>query len=410
VNIGGKWFSYEWMQPIGSIAAIVSDYMEGREEGRGIENSITEALRAGGSILFEQSFMRSFQTFFTADNPLDGFMEAMFDEPSVFVPQIISQLASATDDTRRTTFDNSSKLKTALNSVLYKIPGLRQTLTEDVDVFGRTVPNSQGNFWDAFMNPANTYTDTSDEVTNHVYALYKNLGDAKMIPSKAPYSIEVGGKKYPLTAEERAEYQMVMGTVAHKLIEYLIANDLYNSYTDEEKANVIKAVYSYADKVAKSQYKVDYTFEMAHDDDPYITRAKFDAMTDEEKQALYSKNTLSSYAEILNTTEEGAVLYFANAGARAAVIHATTEYNGAQAAEIIARAKANAKEYGGEEEEKATMSSFKSSTTTYWKPFYKVAYYEGDRDTMNKIKETLLDTGLYSNYELNKKLNDWLEE
>ena len=35
-KLGGKWFSYEWMQPIGSAAAIVSDYMQGQGGAGGL--------------------------------------------------------------------------------------------------------------------------------------------------------------------------------------------------------------------------------------------------------------------------------------------------------------------------------------------------------------------------------------
>lgn len=412
INLGGRWFSYEWMQPIGAAAAIVSDFMEAKEVGTGAWDSIVLALKSGGNVFTNQSFLQSFQRLFSADTLWDGVLDTLLSDPSAWVPQILSQFANLFDDKRRVTYDKASPLRTFYNSFAYKIPGLRNTLTEDVDVFGRTIPNSQANIGNAFFNPANTYVDTSDDVTSHVYELYKALGDKAMIPAKAPYSITVGKESIPLTAEERAEYQRIMGGVSYHIIEQLIKSDFYNSYTDDEKDTVIRAVYSYASKVAQASYKADYTYDMALKDNIYMTRAIYDAMSDEDKQQAYYNGVMKSYAEILNTDEKGLVTFFELKGVKDAVLNATIEYDSAKAIELMKTAIEKSSAYADkEEEEKAIRSGIRSTLTSYWKPHYKVANYENDREEMDRILNVLYETGLYGNrYETRRTIQKWLEE
>ena len=411
IKVGGRWFSYEWMQPIGSVAAIVSDYMDAKDEDMKVVDRVVEAMRSGGNVLFNQSFMQSFQTLFTADNFVDGLVDAIVSDPSAFIPQISSQFANLFDDTRRTTYDKSSAFDTFLNSIKYKIPGLRNTLTEDVDVFGRDVPNSQSNVGNAFLNPANTYVDTSDAVTDHVYGLYKRLGNKNMIPAKAPYSITVNEQKINLSTEERAEYQRIMGSVAYKLIEALLQSEVYNSYSDVEKEKAIKDVYSYANKVALANYNAEVTFDNAREVDPFIKRDVFEEMTDEEKQELWRRYALSAYDNLIDTDESGVIAYFENQAVTSAVRNATIRYDADKAKYYIDVAVENAKKYSNSEDaEKEIKSSIKSYLTTYWKPMYQVAYSDGDKEEMKKIQEILEGTGLYGNgYDTKKTLKKWLE-
>ena len=409
IKLFGKWFSYEWMQPIGSVAAIVSDYMEAKEfEGDDKFQPIVAALKSGGEVFYNQSFLKSFQTLFTADNIVDGFFEAILDDPSSFVPQILSQFANAGDDVRRTTFDKTSPIKSAINAIKNKIPGLRNTLTEDVDVFGRVVPNSQNNIFDAFFNPANTYTNTSDAVTNHVYDLYKTLGNKGMIPAKAPYSIEINGKKYAFSSEARARYQTVLGTVSYKIIEGLLGNEIYNSYSPAEQEVVIKNVYAYANAVARANFNAKMSYELLKNYNAFLTRSKYDAMTEDEKREAYRNGVLKEYTDILDTDENGVVAYFVNKGTKTAIQNALYANNVDAAILALERGKENVGKYSDNEDDvKSYTSNMRAGVTTAMKEEYILAYYEGDEQKMAEIKQMLTDIGLYEN--VNKTLKEWRE-
>ena len=144
VRLFGKWITYDWAQPLGAVAATVADYMQSKKDNPDNEwyNDILSAIKVGGQSIFDQSFMKSIQNLFTADNIIDGIIESLLDEPSVYVPQVISQTANLTDKYRRTTYEYDKPFETALNKLKVKIPGLRQTLDKQVDVLGRDITDN----------------------------------------------------------------------------------------------------------------------------------------------------------------------------------------------------------------------------------------------------------------------------
>ena len=264
VKIGDKTYSYEWMQPIGGTAAIVSDIVQTMKEGDADEfftldpeaNAIVAALQSGGQVLYDQSFMQSLSNLFESDNMVQNFLNGILAEPAVFVPQLSSQVARLTDDTARRSYVSGRPLDTAVNRVKAKIPGLRSTLEPVVDVLGREVPASSSPF-DVFLNPANTSAARPTAAAEEMYRLYSATGDTRVIPPKAPGAITYtsGGEtvKKTLTAEEKTEYQRITGQIAQNEVERLTESRDYAALTDEEKADLLADIYSYAGAVAKSE-------------------------------------------------------------------------------------------------------------------------------------------------------------
>ena len=268
VKIGGKWFSYDWAQPIGAIGAAVADFMKAKNEKPDNEwyDNVMLAIKAGGQTLYNQSFMQSIQNLFTAENIVDGLIDSVLDEPSVFIPQLLSQTANATDDYRRVSWEYDKSFKNVWNSIAVKVPGLRQTLEKQHDVLGREVPNSQKNVFNAFFNPANTYTNTSTPITNELYDLYKRTGDNTVIPKAAPYYINVDGQKIVFDAKKREKYQEVAGKLSYKYAKEFIESDFYEELDDTQRAEVISDLYGYANAQAKttvSDYELASTYNNA---------------------------------------------------------------------------------------------------------------------------------------------------
>ncbi len=294
IKLFGKWWSYDWMQPVGSVFATVADYMKTRKENPDstMYEDIIEAIRAGGEVLYNQSFMQSIQILFTADNPIDGFFEAILNDPSVLVPQFVSQIANVTDDYRRVTYEAGKPFETALNKVKIKIPGLRQTLDKQVDVLGRDVPNPQNNIFNAFFNPGNTYTDTSNAVTDEVYALLKRTGELSVIPRKAPYSITKAGITRQLTAEQTNDYQRMSGNISAELLEVIFDSSDYKELDDAQKVDIVTKVYDYAAKYAKAQLDI-YDYETLSaiegtkkNGEPILSKSLYNRLDAKAKQLL----------------------------------------------------------------------------------------------------------------------------
>lgn len=268
VKIGDKSYSYEWAQPVGGLLAIAADLEQTVDEGKITEyfrsgeglatllNQILSAGKSGISVLAEQSFLQSIQTLFGEDDLMTGLLEAAAEEPVKWLPasSLMNQIASFGDEAVRSSYDNQSPyVTTAVNKVKARIPGLRQTLPENVDVLGRTIEN-QNDFFNVFFNPANTAQAKPTEASNEMYRLYKATGDKSLLPHAADYSLTYQETKYILDGEERAEYQRVMGKTAHEGVADLLESRSYRNMTDEKKAAAIKLVYEYASAQAKAEY------------------------------------------------------------------------------------------------------------------------------------------------------------
>lgn len=293
VKIFGKWYSYDWAQPIGAVMATVADYMKAKEKNPDNEwhENILEAIESGGEVLYNQSFMQSIQMLFTADTIIDGVIEGALGEPSVFVPQLLSQFANATDDYRRVTYENDKSFQSTINRVKAKIPGLRQTLPKQIDVLGREVPNSQKSVFNAFLNPGNTYTDTSTPVTDEIYELYTKTKDKTLMPKVAPYSITVKGITKSFTIDEKNDFQRITGTTTSDILEIAIKAEGYKKLSDEQKIDFINNVYDFATKKAKSSFEYDYktlSFMVGeyNNGQPILTEDNYNKLPEEAREML----------------------------------------------------------------------------------------------------------------------------
>lgn len=416
IKIGGKWFSYDWAQPIGAVPAIIADYMESREEGSGAIDSVINAFKAGGEVLFNQSFMTSFKTLFSAESFSEGLLDIILGEVTVPVPTVFSQLANVLDEKRRVAYDGTSEFKSALNRALIKIPGIRNMLEADIDVLGREVDNSQKSWFNAFFNPANVYTDTSTDVTDHAYEIYQSTGDVGAIPAKAPYSVKLQGKNIKLDDAQRAQYQKAMGESASDLIEILLENDVYRAMNDEEKLAVLKQVYSYSAAVAKDQLDWADDYEVISGIVPYITEKDFNAMSEEERYKIVSDYIFSDYEGMEDIDSDiGQSNFIINKKTANLVLSATLVGDIDKAVELIDGIESRVETYGWDEENTAAeikdrKTSVKTSITRYWKEAYVYAYYKNDYDQQDKIFDMLVKLGLYGDEtEVEKKLSEWVE-
>ena len=238
--------------------------------------------------------MRSIQILFSADSFIDGLAEELLNEPSIYVPQLSSQFANITDSYRRNAYEYDKPFQTAINNIKLKIPGIRQTLEKQRDVLGREVPNSQKNIFNAFFNPGNTYTDTSNSVSNEVYNLYKQTGEASVIPRKAPNYIIAKGNKVVYTLERSAKYQKVMGSTALEILDEAFNEKEYEKLSDAQKVKFVKSVYDYSAAKAKSQFVYDYKILNAINEG-VLTQKQYDKLNDKAKMYLAEEYFMDDY-------------------------------------------------------------------------------------------------------------------
>ncbi len=301
IEFFGVNITYDWMQPFGSVLAIVADFMESQEENPDgdVANAILEAIKAGGKAFTKQSFLQSLYDVFSSEDIVEALTSVALAEPAAFVPQRWSQMASFLDEYSRTSYDNTNSFKSAINKVIAKIPGLRTTLPKRVNVLGEDVKNTQYlDAWEAFASPWNTYPKSSSEVIGEIYSLYKSTGENSVIPRTAPNYFTVKGTKVAFTPEEKAEFQRNIGKRSAEMLGQLFDSKEYTNLSDEEKVTVISKIYQFAYDKAKSERKYDYDTLSAmvgekKNGDPILTKSVYGRLSEEDKEELAQEYFLS---------------------------------------------------------------------------------------------------------------------
>jgi hypothetical protein len=258
-KIGDTSFSYDWAQPSAATMAIMADYFEGEREAeltgeeKAFYQKILDAVKVGGDVLYNQSFMTSIQNLFGDDGFWAGLLDTLLQDPSANIPQLLSQTASAVDPSIRNSYEYENDAKTALNKVLYKIPFARNMLAESVDVLGNTKKqygNDAQRAIASFFSVANVSQGYSTKAGDEVYRLYQSTGEASVIPPQAPNYVTKNGGKLTISAKQKAEYQKVMGKISSEAVEKLVSNKQYSALDDDYKAELLTEIYSYARQVA----------------------------------------------------------------------------------------------------------------------------------------------------------------
>lgn len=259
IKIGDKTFTYDWAQPVATPLAIMTNYVKYSEENPDaniIEKGI-KSLNIGTEQLLEQSFMESLNTVLNGNGAtLENLTQSVLELPARAIPTFSKQIADMVDGTQRTSFEYDKPLKSAVNSVIAKIPISSKTLPVSRDTFGNEIKKYGGenNLWNVMFNPANVNKGELSKAGEEVYRLYKETGETTIFPITAPYYINSKGEKITMTAEQRSNYQKVTGKYTEKAIEELLSNLSYKKLTDGKKAELITDIIS--DSNAKAKHDI----------------------------------------------------------------------------------------------------------------------------------------------------------
>lgn len=259
IKIGDKTFSYDWAQPVATPLAIMTNYVKYSKENP--EANILEkginAMNIGTEQLLQQSFMESLNTVLNGNGTtLENLSQAILDLPARAIPTFSKQIADMVDGTQRTTFEYGRPIKSAVNSVVAKIPVASKTLPASVDTLGNEIQKYGGNnnLWNVMLNPANTNKGYLSKSGEEIYNIYKETGDKTIFPRTAPYYINNKNEKVTMTAEQRNKFQTISGKYVESSLTNLLRDKEYQKLSSEEKANIINEIVS--DSYSKAKYDV----------------------------------------------------------------------------------------------------------------------------------------------------------
>ena len=267
LNIGGNTYSLSWLSPVAMPMFVGANAYEQLVEGEEWNADVVmETLGQTLDPLSEMSFLSSLDSVLSSyDSGVQRFFgigEAMLQNYATqFVPTASSQLAATLDDTKRTTKvagnSDSKVIDELYNSIIYKIPGLRETLEPTTDIWGNEVKQSENLLQRAFENFISPYArkeSIATEIDEELKDLYSQTGDNGILPN-IPYNyVNYDGEKYRMSAEEYTDFKKTYGQTANDLLEDLFRTTTYRNADSEERTDMVNKVYDYASDLAKKEY------------------------------------------------------------------------------------------------------------------------------------------------------------
>lgn len=267
-------FTLDWAAPMSMpffVGAAVREQME--KEGN---VNVEDAFNAFGGILepvFNLSMLDGINTLFKTSsydsntNPIMQILEKIgTNYISSFVPSALGAVARTIDDTKRKSFVPSDQSKGFVGNLRYahenaqnKIPFYNQQNIPVRDIWGNEDRTGfVERLLENFILPGYINEYKEDPIINEMARLYEATGDKSMIPQADPdktisYTVKSTKEnvKHVLTDKEWDKYKEVRGKTAFNELTDLLNNPDYQNASDATQVQMIKDIWSHANKVGQ---------------------------------------------------------------------------------------------------------------------------------------------------------------
>lgn len=273
-------FTMDWAAPMSMpffVGAAIRDQME-----QGGEFNLDEVINAFGNItepVFNLSMLDGINTLFKTSQYDDTNTitqigaKVLTNYATSYVPSVLGAISRTFfDDKQRKSFVKQGEGTGFMGTIRYaveqaenKIPGLAQTNIAVRDIWGEEKTSSFAErLFENFILPGYISKIEDDPILNEVGRLFDVTGDSSMIPKEDPdKSITVDKEKRVLTDKQWDQYKAVRNQTAHRELGELINSSEYNDprTTDNARAQMVKDVWSHADKIGRNAVFPDYEVE-----------------------------------------------------------------------------------------------------------------------------------------------------
>lgn len=270
MKVNGKWYTYDWLTPVGGIMSAMSDLVgvQGAESGK---KAVEVLVGSPINTVANQSFMSGLFALFGEQSISEGLIKGAGGSVIQAIPMstLMRQVATFTDEYERDTKAESQFGKIGKRFKSY-IPGVRETLEPKVDIFGSKISTRSGNrgydFLQRFVIPSNVGVEKRTGITNELDRLIKSNKDetpTNVLPSSVSNTIRMKGEEYELTPAQTTKFKKIYGDSVRNNLSTLFSSVEYQRSTSKEKFNLTKKSYSKSLNEAKKKalksfgYKVD---------------------------------------------------------------------------------------------------------------------------------------------------------
>ena len=259
INLFGNTYDLSWLSP-SAMPLFVGVETYNATKGKGISpdtlmNILTSTIDPLSEMSVISSVTEALQSYSKGTQAIGDIASSAFTSYiSQYVPTLSGQIATVFDDTQRSSSGNSLGEK-IINQAKYKIPGLRNTLPAQVDVWGeekKYASNPLIRAAEAFLSPANRKEVKVDDTTKEVERVYDNTGSGlpTLSLSKSP---KIDTEYYDLSSKEYIQFKKDYGKNAKQMLDDLMKTDEYKKADDVEKSKMISAIYEYSTYMAKKR-------------------------------------------------------------------------------------------------------------------------------------------------------------
>ena len=319
ITIGNSTYAIDWLSPVAMPLFVGTNAYETfikKEEWS--PNVVIEALAKTADPLSEMSVLSSLDNVlssYSGGTQRIGEMAKEMTQSYIgqYIPTILSQTAATFDDTKRTTKASSDSKFTwgeeILRSMMYKIPGLRNLLEPSIDIWGNRIKQNDNIALRAienFASPALRKELNRSKVNVELKDVYREVGESSVFPNIPKSSVTYKKENHPMSAKEYSAFREKYGQTAYNTLKDLFETETYKNSSDDEKADLIEKVYTYAKDESKKEYLdlkgVEYT-NSSKDKVPYYKENSIKGAVENDispEEYELSVNNPEKYALISN--------------------------------------------------------------------------------------------------------------
>jgi hypothetical protein len=243
VKIDGKWYSYQRMQPVGTLMGLAADMAEVAEHMTPEERDKVGTIlgTAFANSVTNQTFLQGLSNVVKAVSDPGRFMPNFIQSTTASaVPALLGQTAQIMDPYTR-------ELNSIRDAVVNRIPGLRETLPPSRDPFGEPVPSQERLIG---ISPIGTKEMSEDPVRLEAARLGVGVAKApKAIQLPAANQRDIG--KVDLTPQQRDVFGDVAGHQAHQILTPIVNSPGWALVPDMIKAEVFDKAFAAGARMGK---------------------------------------------------------------------------------------------------------------------------------------------------------------
>ena len=308
LKIGNNTYSLSWLSPVAiPFLTGANAYKELEEQEEWDANIVIDTLAKTLDPVSEMSFISGLTD--VLNSYQQGSMQMVSNMTQnitsnyalQFFPTLFSQIASTFDDkVRSTAVDRDSSFKFAnklVKQMMYKVPGLRNTLPVSTDVWGEDKKQSDSILERAFNNFIAPYSKKEIKTTsldNELKRVYKETGDTSVVPGVPRGYVKYKNENYNMNSNEYTSYKKTYGQTASKYLNNLVSNSVYKNADDETKAKMIKEIYGYSKALANEKFFNGRDINYSSNDLKEINKLKELKMSDTQVAEYVALNSESA--------------------------------------------------------------------------------------------------------------------